>query len=149
MILPSLFPYSYIFIPASFSLADVKINAKSMFVPLYKTFLPKKENFSPQCEHRDQVFAVWNVCLLRQSCLRAQLEVVILCSFVLLYCDCVSIKDTDIEREPLSSSLILADLSWQSTRTIASSGCESFLPADSNHQLINSWCAGLQKHDCY
>lgn len=72
-------------------------------------------------------------------------------SFLLLFCDCASIKDTQIhtEREPLSPSLIAAALPWLSTRTIASSGCESFLPADSNHQLINSWCAGLQKHDCY
>lgn len=36
-------------------------------------------------------------------------------------------------------------LSFLSTRTIASAGCDSFFPADSNHQLINSWCASFPK----
>lgn len=46
---PSVFPYSYIFISASVSLDDVKINAESMLVvSSCKTFCPKlssKENF--------------------------------------------------------------------------------------------------------
>lgn len=58
---PTCFPHSSIFIPASVPLDDVKINAKSMFVSLCKTSLPKlsqKERMSPECEHRDRISAV-------------------------------------------------------------------------------------------
>lgn len=63
LFLPSVFHCSSIFIPFSVSLDDVEINAKSTFVSLCKTFLHNlflKEQTSPECEHRDQVFAVWN-----------------------------------------------------------------------------------------